>query len=1078
MSKFIHLKRRYKVVVCLCMIFGVAMVFFLTNRSNTNIKAHPVEKSIIDAGTELSVVVPTDSLPIYEPELKLKYPDYFQGESSVINLTKEELYGSSSPINDTVYGAVKTSNGNILEIWSHSTYGLEDPDWMVASEVVLLSKDNQILKRLWIDGKTPDLNSTKNNNEIQKSESSFELIADNKNGTYSIVYSGYVGDEKGPAILTIDNDLNMVSRKIISSENFALEGQTYNRSSTDFDNNIYKTSYIYWRSSEKKNYNVFTVSKDAVYSTLNKLEAMDADDLYSKKLGVPKPISAYDGLAQVTRARNGDFVGVATLGKTDRTVDIPQYSFLNVWDATTGKIKYMYEPSSGDTSISIKSEISDVDNIYFFESSSTKNPLYLKCLDTVTGTVRLVKEYPRGTSPSSFHFSRNEHTGKVVFFGYVSSFTGDFKGYGTEPSVVSGFMDKNFNIESMSAIGTGGERVLPNAIVSMEGDNVHLAGTLQGTQFVSSYPSGGPTTKRVDTKNNIFYGNIKQVADFPPVIRAPKDQLINPNNPIYQIPENVERKLLTGSPTGKFEHSNAVKVYDFYDFNKSMDLKDQQWLNARINRNPQDITQPIDWKALGFDIKKTGPQRVTYFVTDSQKQFSVTSSIVSVLSSNSVYNDKAVMDAHNFAISFEQAQTLTEGMLRRTDDFARLHAWDRIKGNRLSGGVLNVEVDQEDLKRINSASSANPKETQIYDLTFRLKYGAIAGEPMKEIKVKVFVGGEADGDYVFSTSSNNFPIFWDISKSISSDQLLKKEYGNVKAYQISKGTLIDETQNKIKVKDDSLQAFRKAEPVSSAVSQGLILQILAKDNSVLAESKRLDQTVGTIQYRYEDISVSFIDEEGMKLYDENNQDVTTNLVKLPKQIVGKPFIFDKEPKVTTEVDKAVKSQGYEFKGYILDDKTTIYPLAGMEIPYKEGKGWQLYASFKGVLRFISVPKQISFKESRVLAKEQTVLPADNNPAIIIGDNRKAGEKNVKGWQLYARLTKDFTSTTNDKLPNVLYYDQNLLGFKNSLINTNRLQTKSSVNLDSTGHFRLQVPIGTAKKKSYSATIIWELATGP
>ncbi|MEI5993969.1 hypothetical protein [Candidatus Enterococcus mansonii] len=1073
MSKFIYLKSASKIAICFGVVLGFAGVIWLTNHFNTAIKAHPVEESVINTGSDLSVTVPKDSPPIYEPELKPKYPDYFQGDTSLINLTKEELYGSSSPINDTVSAAVKTPNGNVLEIWSHSTYGLETSDWMTVAEIVLLSKDNKILKRLWIDGKTPDLDSTKNNLEIQKSESSFELIGDNKDGTFSIVYSGYVENEKGPAILTIDSDLNVISRKIISSDTFPLEGQTYNRSSIDFEDTIYKTSYISWRSSEKNNYNVFTVSKNAVYSKLDKLEATDANDLYSKKLGFPKPSSAYDGLAQLTKTRNGDFVGVTTLGKTDRTLDIPQYSFLNVWDST-GKLKYVYEPDEGDKSINIKKEISDVDTIYFFESSSTKNPLYLKCLDTATGQIRLVKEFPKGTSPSSFHFSKNDQTGKIVFFGYISSFTGDFVGYGTEPSVVSGFMDKNFKIESMSTISTDGERVLPNVVVSMEGDNVHLAGTLQGTKFVHSYPSGGPTTKRVDTKNNIFYGNIKQVADFPPVIRAPKELLINQNNPVYQIPENVERKLLTGSPTGKFDHSNAVKVYDFYDFNKSMDLKKQEWLNARINRNPHDITQPIDWKALGFDIKKVGPQHVTYFVTDSQKQFSVTSSVVSVLSSNSVYNDKAVMDAQNFAISFEQAQNLTESMLRRTNDFAKLYAWNMLTGSRISGGVLNVEIDQNDLKKINSATSTNPAETQIYDLTFRLKFGAVSGV-MKEITVKVFVGGEIAGDYVFS--SNNFPIFWDTSKTISGDQLLSPQYGNVKVYQISKGSLIDETQDKIKIKDESLQAFQKAEPTSGTLKQPLTLQVVGKDNTVLTETKRLDQRVGTIDYRYEDVTVSFIDEEGMKLYDENNQDLTKNVVNLPKKIVGKPLIFEQEPTLVTEVEKATKSQGYVFKNYLLEDKTTVYP-TGTEIPYKGGNGLQLYASFKGVLRFISVPKQMQFQDSRVLAKDQVVLPADNNQDIVIGDNRITGEKKDKGWQLYARLSSDFTSVTKDKLKNVLYYDKDLLGFENSRIQTNRMQTKSRVNLTKTGHFRLQVPIGMAKKQSYSATITWELATGP
>ncbi|WP_369673305.1 hypothetical protein, partial [Enterococcus faecium] len=91
----------------------------------------------------------------------------------------------------------------------------------------------------------------------------------------------------------------------------------------------------------------------------------------------------------------------------------------------------------------------------------------------------------------------------------------------------------------------------------------------------------------------------------------------------------------------------AVKVYDTTDIDKGLFIYGIDWLRERINKNPNSLvyendnitlksSDPIDWQALGFDKNKTGPQLVTYFVADSQKQTSTTSAYINNLTNETV----------------------------------------------------------------------------------------------------------------------------------------------------------------------------------------------------------------------------------------------------------------------------------------------------------------------------------------------------------------------------------------------------------------------------------------------------------
>ena len=106
--------------------------------------------------------------------------------------------------------------------------------------------------------------------------------------------------------------------------------------------------------------------------------------------------------------------------------------------------------------------------------------------------------------------------------------------------------------------------------------------------------------------------------------------------------------LITGTKNGTISDSMAIQVYDNFDFNHGLVKYNQDWLNRRINRSPNNVEAPIDWLSLGFDQTKAGPQRVTYFVTDSQKQATTTSRWVDKLTDQTVKKDSLALECSKF----------------------------------------------------------------------------------------------------------------------------------------------------------------------------------------------------------------------------------------------------------------------------------------------------------------------------------------------------------------------------------------------------------------------------------------------
>ncbi|MGX7194069.1 hypothetical protein [Enterococcus moraviensis] len=1044
------------IILMTCISLGLALWAYLPkNEVMLKAKANDGNPIVVDKGTDAAQELPFDGQPVFEATLKGKFPDYSQNQKVITNLTRGPIHGRSSVITDqTPTMAVKTEDGNIIQVFIHHSLPFEIPNHSIITELVLVDGEGNIKNQLWISGGTPSFDIGKQFDD--RSYAIAELLVPVGNGQYELLYTGYYNDKDiGPSRLVVDKDLNILSRSKIETNGYPEnpDNQSMSRASMNYNKDIYKYSYIdlngVTKATRTDAYNTIKLDANGNYTTPVLLTSMQEAFDYGVKLGYGKgelPEGATDGLLpeSLVRSESQEYVAISVLTSTQEK---PFY-FLNIWDET-GNLRYTYEPVSA--TIEYLQDISSPDYYYFIE---TGEKTYLKRLEVNEKKVVTIKEYPKGTSLLINPGLNDDYT----YFGYTNSFSGELNGYGTEPGLIMGNMDKDFNILSLATIDST-EKLNVRNLIQLTDTNVYTSGEVSGTQFVDDFPTGGPYTKRGTAVANNFYGILNAEDDFAPIIKAPKQLIMNQDDPALQTEQAREEFLLTGEVgINNYEGLNATKVYDQFDFNRSMSPKDQEWLNNRINRNPEKIDNPIDWDALGFDFKTVGSQNVTYFVSDSQKQITSTSSRVNVVTDGTIYNKKGMLDAHNFHIPLTDVTKVTDAALRSKSNYAKLVAWDIETGDSLLSlpSKEGIEINQEQLKAIQET-----KKEGIFDLTFTLNYG---DEP-KQQTVKVYVGGEKVGDYVFY--STDFTIPWDISRNTTSEELLSEEYGKVSAYQISKGT----EMSNLKVSDNAVATFKAIDPVSGEVKQLLPIQILEPEtNKVLAESTLGPN--GTVYYRYEEVVVQFVDEAYQLLYDENDTNFPASTT-LGERIVGKQLNIAEETDIITQKATIEKSKGYEFLNYYQADMKTVYPIDGLEVPYLEGKGWTAYLQFKGTLRFIKVPETMRFENGKVSVKDQKLEASSTNESLFIGDNRTAQEKD-RGWRLYAKINQDFVSLDNDRLPNILYYNDQPIAKSNVEIKMNNSVTKTEVKLTKDSGLNLRIPGGTAKKKTYGAAIIWEL----
>lgn len=632
---------------------GTSLFFYQQVTNQFLIQATPYSDQtiILDQGTENEFEVPVDGKNVFEKDLLPKYADYKQGSQIKLNLNREMFSGYSTTLNDRVLQAVKTKENKVIELRLFGNYGFEginDTKEMTYGQLALIDAKGNVEKTIWVAEKAPEWMPSRND----PSHGAPSGLYDNQNGTFSIYYTGSSSRRMS---LLIDNELNVISREKINENGHDRQGQTNNRTSVDYEGNRY--AYVFFNDStavkEKTKYNVFTIDAEGKYILNFKLKSMNAAFDYGALIGESqKPNGWRDGIDSdsLIRGTNEEFIGISELNTT--TGLAPKFKFLNIWSAA-GDLLYTYQPNDGKGSATLNfiRAISSPNEYYFTETLASE--VSLKRLDIATKKVETIKVFPKGTK---IDFVQNEN-GEYSFYGYITEFTGIFRGYGDNPALVVGRMDKNFTIISLSGIASD-DRISLVVILSLNNENYYVGGSiLGGKEFVGNSFPGGVKEKQFSGKmTNSLYGILKVVDDYSPVIKA-EDLKINISDPSFSDATVLNNMLIYGTDKADRTHKDAIKVYDQHDLVRSLDVKDEEWLYERINRNPLNPTE-INWQALGLDLSVLGPQKVTYFITDSQLQTTSTSRWINKIDDGMDVTDEYLLKANNFHVAIDDVTTL------------------------------------------------------------------------------------------------------------------------------------------------------------------------------------------------------------------------------------------------------------------------------------------------------------------------------------------------------------------------------------------------------------------------------------
>lgn len=741
-------KKQFGLCCLFLVISGLTFVHFYS-KSGSPLKAHPSHQVTINQGSAAALTLPTDATQLHERELSQnsQFSTFVQDQKRTVNFSKNRLHGYSTKVNHTLLSAIKTSKNEIIETRSLSNYNMAKPE-LTYGQIALIDKNGKEKKSLWIAGVNPDWQDSIKS----KTHAAVMATYDNKNGTYTIFYKGYI-NAKGnleTICLIIDNNLTVKKRQTVNLNGYSLDKQTNNRSSVDLSGKLYQYTFYQEVSTVKNKYNVFEVDSNGKYTSKKQLVSMDSAVGYAKKLGSSKPSDWYDAINNNTliRGASQEYVAISYLG--NHSGKKPGFLFVNIWDKN-GKVQMIYEPNNGKGNSKLKflREISTTQRYYFQETTPTNT--YLKYVDIKNKKVHLLKTYPAQTNLTF----TVEASGVYSFFGYVNTFKDAFQGWGNQSSLVVGQMDAQFNILTLGSIHSN-ERLDIASLISLEGSHFYVGGSFQGTKFVDDYPSGNAVNKQTASMYNSFYGLLDLLTDYSPAIAKLPDLMLDIEDTDWQQTQFLDNYLITGSKEGK-QTAQAVQVYDNFELNYSLDPKTPAWLTARINRNPRNLALPIDWQALGLDLTNVGPQQLTYFVSDSQMQITTTSRWLNRVDQQTVYEHEYAMHASNFHLNVEEIPKVFKDEID-VKKHSQLMLWTLVGNHQILDDATHaqsvIKVDQAQFSDIQNAYQRYqqiPKNAQPaayadvikpYPLTVSYRFKGAQGETTLTRVLTVFVTNE------------------------------------------------------------------------------------------------------------------------------------------------------------------------------------------------------------------------------------------------------------------------------------------------------------------------------------------------
>lgn len=742
--------------------FTISIVVGLnTINEKKEVSAHPTNTIKLDEGGANEFEVPTDAQNLVEPALTAQDPTYdnfVQRDSEPLPILvkeKVETYWSEQVFQqDTttlrsitwhvrdvgqtregnyfvLLGAYGTNTGGVFAICVINRQG----DYLFKETVgVLRNNTNRINTKLFSSSNGVDFLVGTNENKYYRytldSETSTsvnvnraEVLADTTNSPQNVFGVGYFH--------ILDSTQN-------TTEETAVTGTVY----FDWRNNVNGDPMVRFRIP------IGTISIDGWRNGINPNIDFNTQYLYSLESYIPPDATTTYGIyyghvnaisSTMTDEHvygSYDYTGIKNeegntiRGTTMKCVQIfDKADTYNDNGRTVIRQKFLYENRSSNAEILMLNELCTDDEIYFISTEETESRLIKVDLRGPNAyVIQELKTYPRDTIINIIE-NPNDPT-QLFYFGSTSSFTGEFEhpvlsGLTGSSFYIQGIMDNNFEKQSIYGFAID-DKVYPDFMKQGDGRALIFGRTFSNNDsFIDKHIQVGEEGELTEnsipdeTVQEAFVGVLKAQDDYPPVIKSNHNismditdpDLSNSNkNALGWTP--LDNWLITGSKNGSLNDANSpINVYDYMDSNNTS--YGQNWLNKRINRNPKDINANIEWDKLGFDISNTGPQRVTYFVTDSEWHVSSNSRWVNKKTPQTIEEDEYALDAQNFHIPLTGIDTVIPDATK-FKELAKTMAWNMEDGVVDEDGTDSsklsdkVTVDTDQLKALREATVAKP----------------------------------------------------------------------------------------------------------------------------------------------------------------------------------------------------------------------------------------------------------------------------------------------------------------------------------------------------------------------------------
>lgn len=1074
----------------LILILGLGLLLWNKVFSDIIIRANPIEVVEIDKDQSYRATIPNDSTKLLEEKLinNDSYKGFVQGDSVVGNLKKSVFNSVSTPVSDQVMSLASASNDRVLVTYRSVGVPLSKS---VASYLALLDKEGNLLNKVNIKNTnfhTETINIRNegfiNDGEAYESSVFKTLTTDGDDIFYA---TGTQGKFNGKIPDKLKIEVKSNNDILVSSEKINVD-TSFERDSVGGYSDVYSVAY---------QISTTPSDKGVMTTTTRNLLAKNIPNAPTTKPYFNRIIQTIDSSSSDVRqiveykldniSKDVDADSVDVNGQEIyRLLSGIYIDRVNIWTNIKGKS----EMKALLVVVSPEGEILDT-----FEGGITTFPsiiaddAYFRAANKIykvsgeNGKISVAKEYADNTDVIfAPHKDQSNKDIKYVGVGRVGEIESKDIGFGLGFYV--GYYDEKFSpIRLFKDFSIPSDRInslSPVQFFAKDG-YVALAGTQNSkyTDFTSNglkpSPTGEFMEKTDDSTNDIFFGTFSMIPDFSPVINKSKDSInVNIADPVMKIEERdidgltpLDRWLITGVKNGTYSDLSAIKVHDEFDIGQIA----QEQLNRKINRNPNFMDRPpaIDWAALGFDKTNTGPQLVTYFVSDSQKQTTSTSRWINAATDKTQEKDNYYLDGRNFAIPLTNIAELSSEKILKTK--AQTKAWNG------TNGTIDEEASQKTPIYSEKVTFTNPNQVKA------IQEAKQVGAYPLDIDYKATESNQiANRIWVFVTDNNT------VIDEKNDVVIYKENYNKVlyEAAKETKETILATSKVKVYQYQSPEMSTEVLTPLADA-SKPAGLDVVASDvqliqgatlaksypNIKLTYTKEGKTTTAPITITldsYESVvTVQFLNEVNTVLsgYTATVKKGISDLSQATMNLKTEQAVIQKLADVT--------AAGYEILNRPTNETNVVLKQPTVTIQYK----------LTGVLSMVSAPSEFDFGDLTYTARAQRVDDPSYINKLSVLDSRA---NRASGWMVTAEV-KDVLKNKTSELPTALHYvvgkDEKVLSKAAQVIYSNSKGNQGVVNIsDSWGKtaeadgLKLQIDsTDRLETGTYNGTILWKVMAG-